>query len=143
MPGMRDKIRIYSVYILPEKNAPADGAEADLHADDIELVESGSDFSVFLLHLGWPVFNNMRRLACVFVAVIASLALLNVYTSVLYGTPELSPYFTGAYLLFVLTVAAFGNDWKRESLLRKGYVYSGKVCAVNRARALEHYFNRG
>lgn len=134
----RDKVRIYRTYILREDTTAALSA---LNTADIELLEEGSDFSVFFLHIFWPITKSLPWLFFVFIAVISTLAYTNIQTAIAIGSPELAPLFTACYFLFLLTVAAFGNDWRRARLLRKGYEESGRICAVNKARALEFFFN--
>lgn len=130
----RDSIRIYTFYALTETDRP------DI-LEHIEVVENNTDFSVFFLHFLWPISKAMPLLSLLHIAAIISTISTNIYLINILRMPQFVPLVSMSYALFLLSIAAFGNNWKEYLLIRKGYKEVARVCAVNRARALEFFFN--
>lgn len=121
---------IYTVHVRPA----ADGAFPDSRQAEAVFVREGFSWAALFLQPLWALYHRL------WLGVVVILA-LNVAVSLL--VTHLGLAGSGGFLLnlvLALLIGAEANDWRRRTLLRRGYMVRGVVAGDDLEEAERRYF---
>ncbi len=119
-------MRIYTVHTRPWSAAPD---------DDAVLVKEGFAWPAFFFPILWAPWHRLWLVLLIMVAVVLAIAGLTEFVR-----PD--PWTQTALQLGLQAVVGFfGNDWRRHSLARRGFVETAVVAGRNRLAAEHRYFS--
>jgi len=119
--------KLYTVHLRAWSN------EADR---DAEFVREGFSWGAFVFSVFWALWNRLWIVALLIAGALAALALAEEF---------LEPGLVLAHAISLAVSVWIGfeaNDWRRESLKRRGYAEAGIVAATSLAEAEFRFFSR-
>ena len=121
------RTRLYTVHLRAWSN------EADR---DAVFVREGFSWGAFVFSVAWALWHRLWVAALLIAGALAAVALADEFLELGFILPE-------AISLAVSVWVGFeGNDWRRESLKRRGYAEAGIVTATSLAEAEHRFFTR-
>ncbi len=119
-------MRVYSYYMKPGETALADAV----------AVPEGFSWWALVFGLAWTLYHRLWLASLTVAFVMASFAWMGRGP---HGLPDAGVVLMGVFAVFVACVA---NDWRRESLLRRGYLLAGIAAAHTRLEADRRFFEQ-
>ena len=118
-------MRVYTVHVF---------AVSDADDGDAILVKEGFSWPAFLFTFFWSLWHGMWVASA---GIVAAVTVLAVATELL-GVGEATSFVV--QLLFQFGIGLFGNDMRRWSLRREGFVETAVVTGADRGDAERRYF---